>query len=261
MSWIAPTPVFRLINNAITILLDTKLRQLWDWHVCRYLGRRQLLLNRADAKIERLMAEEMHRIDSKPLGASLQPAPTPKSPAPVKAKPVPKSKLKEMDRAKSSVPRPTQSGSQWLGPSRENSSSSEDREAGSLSDPSSMRDTGASVRNEGFTPFIAERIPVLQYSESFPDHRSNRDVPDLGDYIVQIIGVTSYDQFEHKSKKGNFPCNFDRVAWWNNFMSKAQSSKRSKIQPSGWLGTARGSAFGPVLEARWNVAETHYQVK
>eukprot|EP00973_Karenia_brevis_P025055 3454987-Karenia_brevis.AAC.1 len=88
------------------------------------------------------MAEEVHRIDNKPMGAYLQPAPTPKVPAPVKAKPLPKSKLKEMDRGKSSVPTPTQSGSQWLGPSRENSSSSEDREAGAPTDPSSMRDTG-----------------------------------------------------------------------------------------------------------------------
>eukprot|EP00973_Karenia_brevis_P081393 11281969-Karenia_brevis.AAC.1 len=60
-----------------------------------------------------------------------------------------------------------------------------------------MRDTGSSVRTEGFTPFIADHIPVLKYSQVFQDHRSNRDLPDVGDYIVQIIGVDSYDKFEH----------------------------------------------------------------
>eukprot|EP00973_Karenia_brevis_P011389 1542009-Karenia_brevis.AAC.1 len=64
---------------------------------------------------------------------------TPKS-VPASLKPVAKSKLKEIDKAKSSVPTP----SQWLGPSRESSRSSEDREAGPPIDPSSRRDTGSS---------------------------------------------------------------------------------------------------------------------
>eukprot|EP00973_Karenia_brevis_P092325 12411884-Karenia_brevis.AAC.1 len=92
---------------------------------------------------------------------------------PVRAKPVPKSKLKECGRAKSSVPRPSQSSSQWLGPSDQSSRGSEDREAEPPINPSSMRDTGSSVRNEGFTHFVAEYIPVLKYCQSFQDHRSN----------------------------------------------------------------------------------------
>eukprot|EP00973_Karenia_brevis_P025464 3514688-Karenia_brevis.AAC.1 len=57
------------------------------------------------AKVERLMAEEMHRIENKPMGAYLQPAPQPKMP--VKAMPVVKRNLKEISRAKASVPTPT----------------------------------------------------------------------------------------------------------------------------------------------------------
>eukprot|EP00973_Karenia_brevis_P047209 6551805-Karenia_brevis.AAC.1 len=45
---------FRFINQASTILSNAK----------------------ANAEVERLMAEEMHRIDNKPMGAYLQPAPT-----------------------------------------------------------------------------------------------------------------------------------------------------------------------------------------
>eukprot|EP00973_Karenia_brevis_P070423 9789498-Karenia_brevis.AAC.1 len=65
------------------------------------------------------------------MGAYLQPAPQPKMP--VRAKPVAKSKLKEV-RAKAGVPTPTTA--QWLGPEDNGSSVSEDREAGPSVDPS-----------------------------------------------------------------------------------------------------------------------------
>eukprot|EP00973_Karenia_brevis_P092666 12413518-Karenia_brevis.AAC.1 len=44
-------------------------------------------------------------------------------------------------------------------------------------------------------------------------------------------------------------------------MRVSQSSKRSKVQPFWWFDATRGTAFGPVLEAQWNAAETHYQAK
>eukprot|EP00973_Karenia_brevis_P008292 1123239-Karenia_brevis.AAC.1 len=40
-----------------------------------------------------------------------------------------------------------------------------------------------------------------------------------------------------------------------------QTSKRGKVQPFWWFGVARGSAFGPVLEAQLNAQEMHYQCK
>eukprot|EP00973_Karenia_brevis_P074917 10410212-Karenia_brevis.AAC.1 len=96
-----------------------------------------------------------------------------------------------MHRAKASVPTPTTA--QWLGPEDNSSSGSEEREAGPPIVPSSMRDSGSSVRNQGFTPSVTDHVPVLKYSQVFPDHRSNRD--------VQIIGVDSYNEFEHKSSQ------------------------------------------------------------
>eukprot|EP00973_Karenia_brevis_P016125 2205277-Karenia_brevis.AAC.1 len=73
----------------------------------------------------------MHRIDNKPMGAYLQPAPQPKMP--VRAKLFAKSKLKEI-RATAGAPTPTTA--QWLGLEDSSSSGSEEREAGPPIDPS-----------------------------------------------------------------------------------------------------------------------------
>eukprot|EP00973_Karenia_brevis_P083449 11575390-Karenia_brevis.AAC.1 len=87
---------------------------------------------------------------------------------PVRAKPVAKSKLKGINRAKASAPTPTTAP--WLGPKDKSSSGTKKRGAGSPINPSSMRDTGSSLRNQGFTPFVADSVPVLKYSQVFPDH-------------------------------------------------------------------------------------------
>eukprot|EP00973_Karenia_brevis_P060354 8398527-Karenia_brevis.AAC.1 len=88
--------------------MDPKLRQFWGWHVRRYIGRRQFFQDRAEVKIERLLAEETHRVDNQPSGAYLSPTPTPTTSVPVRLKPFAKSMMKEINRAKSSVSTPSQ---------------------------------------------------------------------------------------------------------------------------------------------------------
>eukprot|EP00973_Karenia_brevis_P010924 1481181-Karenia_brevis.AAC.1 len=44
-------------------------------------------------------------------------------------------------------------------------------------------------------------------------------------------------------------------------MSVEPSTKRNQVQPFWWFGAAKGTAFGPVLDAQWNAEETQYQVK
>eukprot|EP00973_Karenia_brevis_P059411 8270450-Karenia_brevis.AAC.1 len=70
--------------------------------------------------------------------------------------------------------------------------------------------------------------------------------PNIGDYAIQVVGVDSVEEFEKKSKKGQYPNNFERVAWWDNSLG-SWSTKRNKSQPFWWFGAPKGSAFSPVL--------------
>eukprot|EP00973_Karenia_brevis_P057965 8069341-Karenia_brevis.AAC.1 len=53
---------FRYVNNAVNIPIHAKLKQLWDWHVRRFLGRRRWFMDRANQRVDRLVAEEIERM-------------------------------------------------------------------------------------------------------------------------------------------------------------------------------------------------------
>eukprot|EP00973_Karenia_brevis_P068154 9481434-Karenia_brevis.AAC.1 len=76
------------------------------------------------------------------------------------------------------------------------------QEAESPVDPSPLNDTGSSVRNMGPTPFVEDHAQVKQGERYFPEERTSRDLPDVGDYVIQCIGVNPVEEFERKSKKG-----------------------------------------------------------
>eukprot|EP00973_Karenia_brevis_P025628 3535669-Karenia_brevis.AAC.1 len=68
------------IRNATTILSDPSMRLFWDWHVHRFIGRRNWLINEAQQQISSLHAEYAEaEVDR---GGPLS--------QPVRAKPIPK---------------------------------------------------------------------------------------------------------------------------------------------------------------------------
>eukprot|EP00973_Karenia_brevis_P059793 8323741-Karenia_brevis.AAC.1 len=65
-----------------------------------------------------------------------------------------------------------------------------------------MADTGSSIVAGGPSPFVDDRIPVQIGPQVFPDGRSNADLPLVGDYILQIAGVDSVEEFDARTKRG-----------------------------------------------------------
>eukprot|EP00973_Karenia_brevis_P009873 1334830-Karenia_brevis.AAC.1 len=80
---------------------------------------------------------------------------------------------------------------------------------------------------------------------------------------MQVIGVDSVEEFDAQTKKRGFYHNHHRITWWDNSLEGPPPSKKNKNrqQPFWWFGTSKGSAFSPVLEAKWNSDQSRYQVK
>eukprot|EP00973_Karenia_brevis_P061437 8541831-Karenia_brevis.AAC.1 len=91
-----------------------------------------------------------------------------------------------------------------------------------------MADTGASIVTGGLSPFVDDRIPVQSGPQVFPDGRSNADLPLVGDYIVQVVGVDSVEEFDAMTKRGGFSPHLHRIPWWGNFWEGPPPSKKSK---------------------------------
>eukprot|EP00973_Karenia_brevis_P068814 9567243-Karenia_brevis.AAC.1 len=81
-----------------------------------------------------------------------------------------------------------------------------------------MADTGSSLKAGGPSPFVNDTIPVQRGPQIFPEGRSNADLPLAGDYILQVVGVDSVEEFDAKTKKGGFFLHHHRIPWRDIFV-------------------------------------------
>eukprot|EP00973_Karenia_brevis_P060487 8412847-Karenia_brevis.AAC.1 len=65
-----------------------------------------------------------------------------------------------------------------------------------------MVDTGASIVTGGLSPSVDDRIPVQSGPQVLPTGRSNADLPLVGDYMLQVAGVDSVEEFDARTKRG-----------------------------------------------------------
>eukprot|EP00973_Karenia_brevis_P037137 5119185-Karenia_brevis.AAC.1 len=71
-------------------------------------------------------------------------------------------------------------------------------------------------------------IPVQSEPQVFPTGRSNADLPLVGDYILQVVGVDSVEEFDARTKRGGLSPNHHNIPWWNNFLEGPPPSRKSK---------------------------------
>ena len=99
--------------------------------------------------------------------------------------------------------------------------------------------------SEGPAPYI-DNAEVTAHAQTYPTYlrragRMPSDLPEVGDFIVQIVGPRSLDDMQQNPEG-------DLISWWNCWADQPKHEIPRKQRTVCWCGAAAGSCFGPVLE-------------